>query len=190
MRYWSIVLLLVWPSLTFADRAYAVRAVDPIAATMLAQAVERSAIVRDLVDQLEHSQIIVHIEATRNLPSGIGGTTRFVASHGEYRYLRISLSVWLPPADRVAIVGHELHHALEVAHSLAANGAQVRRWFETSGFRVQVSHDLFETRAALQVENKIRKELRARLKTEPVVELHHEHLRAAGAKAAAEVPKR
>ena len=106
--------------------------------------------------------MIVHIEATRNLPSGIGGTTRFVASRGEYRYLRISLSVWLPPADRVAIVGHELQHALEVAQSLAANAAEVRRWFETSGFRVRVSHDLFETNAALQIETKIRQELRAR----------------------------
>ena len=106
--------------------------------------------------------MIVHIEATRNLPSGIGGTTRFVASRGEYRYLRISLSVWLPPADRVAIAGHELQHAVEVAHSLAANAAEVRRWFETSGFRVRVSHDLFETNAALQIEMKIRQELRAR----------------------------
>ena len=105
--------------------------------------------------------MIVHIEATRNLPSGIGGTTRFVASRGEYRYLRISLSAWLPPADRVAIVGHELQHALEMAQSLAANAAEVRQWFETSGFRVRVSHDLFETNAALQIERKIRQELRA-----------------------------
>ncbi len=63
-----------------------------------------------------------------------------------YRYLRISLSVWLPPADRVAIVGHELQHALEMGRSLAANAAEVQRWFETSGFRVSVSHDLFETK--------------------------------------------
>ena len=162
MRYWSIVLLLLWPSVTLAEDEHAVRALDPIAVTMLAQAVERSAIVRELVHELEHSKMIVHIEATRNLPSGIGGTTRFVASRGEYRYLRISLSVWLPPADRVAIIGHELHHAVEVGRSHAASAAEVRRWFETSGFRVSVSDDLFETSAALQVENKIRQELRAK----------------------------
>ena len=162
MRYWSIVLLLLWPSVTFAEDEYAVRVLDPLAAAMLAQAMERSAIVRDLVHQLQHSNMIVHIEATRNLPSGIGGATRFVASRGEYRYLRISLSVWLPPADRVAIVGHELQHAMEVAQSLAANAGELRRWFETSGFRVHASHDLFETNAALQIEMKIRQELRAR----------------------------
>ncbi len=161
MRYWSIVLLLLWPSLTFAEDEYAVRVLDPVAAAMLAQAVERSAIVRALVHQLQHSNMIVHIEATRNLPSGIGGITRFVASRGEYRYLRISLSLWLPPADRVAIVGHELQHALEVAQSLSVNAAEVRKWFETSGFRVRVSHDLFETSAALQIEKRIRQELRA-----------------------------
>ena len=52
MRYWSIALLLLWPSVTFAEHESAVRVLDPLAATMLAQAVERSAIVRDLVDQL------------------------------------------------------------------------------------------------------------------------------------------
>ena len=161
MRYWSIVLLLLWPSLAFAEDEYAVRVMDPIAAAMLAQAVERSAIVRDLIHQLQHWNMIVHIETSRNLPSGIGGTTRFVASRGEYRYVRISLSVWLPPGDRVAIVGHELQHALEVAQSFAANAAEVRQWFETSGFRARVSDDLFETNAALQTERKIRQELRA-----------------------------
>jgi hypothetical protein len=161
MRYWSIVLLLLWPSVTSAEDEYAVRVLDPLAATMLGQAVERSAIVRDLVDQLRHSNLIVHIAATRNLPSGIGGTTRFVASRGEHRYLRISLSASLPPADRVAIVGHELQHALEVAQSLAANAAEVRQWFETSGFRAGISDDLFETNAALQIERHIRQELRA-----------------------------
>lgn len=161
MRYWSIVLLLLFPSSALADGGDAVRVLDPIAAAMLTQAVERSAIVRGLVHRLQQSNVIVHIEATRNLPSGIGGTTRFVAGRGAYRYLRISLSVWLPPADRVAIVGHELQHALEVAQSLAANAADMREWFERSGFRVRISHDLFETGAALQVERKIRQELRA-----------------------------
>lgn len=161
MRYWSVVLFLLLPSSTLAGGDDAIRVVDPIAASMLAQAVERSAIVRDLIHRLDQSNVIVHIEATRNLPSGIGGTTRFVAGRGAYRYLRISLSVWLPPADRVAIVGHELQHALEVADSLAANAAEIREWFETSGFRVRVSHDLFETSAALQIEHQIRRELRS-----------------------------
>ena len=49
MRYWSIALLLLLPSLTFADSRDAVRVLDPIAAAILAQAVERSAMVRDLV---------------------------------------------------------------------------------------------------------------------------------------------
>ena len=126
MRYGSIALLLLWPSVTFAEDDYAVRVLDPIAATMLAQAVERSAIVRDLVYQLRRANMIVHIEATTNLPSGIGGTTRFVASRGEYRYLRTSLSVWLPPADRVAIIGHGTK--LLKWHSRSQQCGEVRQW--------------------------------------------------------------
>lgn len=160
MRYWSVVLLL-FPSPIFAENDRAVRAVDAMAATMLADALERSAIVRDLIHRLGCSNVIVHLEATRNLPSGIAGTTRFVAGHGDYRYVRISLSVSLPSADRVAMVGHELQHAWEVAHSRAANAAEVRRWFATSGFPMRLSENLFETSAALQVERNIREELRA-----------------------------
>lgn len=187
MRYWSIALLLVFsPSLTFADIPLTPRTLDPEAAATLALAIERSPLVRALVAEIESSNVVVHIQFSWDVPAGIGGTTRFVTSRGGYRYVRIVLSNRLQGNDRVAILGHELEHAAEIARSDVNDRDGIRRLLEATGY--QVAERFFETRSAQRAERTIRRELV--LETQPVVELHHHHLGAAGAKAAAEVPKR
>lgn len=187
MRYWSIVLL-VWfsPSLTFAEVPLTPRTLDPEATATLALAIERSPLVRALVAEIESSNVVVHIQFSWELPGGIGGTTRFVTSQGGYRYVRIVLSNRLQGNDRVAILGHELAHAAEIARSDANDRDGIRRLWAATGF--QIAELFFETRSAQRAERTIRQELV--LETEPIIKLHHQHLRAAGAKAAAEVPKR
>jgi hypothetical protein len=187
MRYWSIALLLWFvPSLTFADAPLTPRTLDSEAAATLALAIERSALVRGLVAEIESSNVIVHIQFAWELPGGIGGMTRFVTSRGGYRYVRIVLSNRLKGNDRVAILGHELQHAVEIALSDANDRDGIKRLLEATGY--QWAEQFFETHSAWRAEQAIRRELV--LETQPVVELHHQHLRPAGAKAAAEVPKR
>ena len=183
MRYSCIALLLFVPSLVRAEPAPNVRPTDPLSQQTLARALERSAIVRALVADLQATNVIVHID-TGMLPAGIGGTTRFVASRAGHRYLRVTMASSLRGDLRVILLAHELEHAREIAQSSAADLAGLFRLFEGRGFRN--GHRSYETMSALRVERRIRQELEA----EPVIELHHEHLRAAGAKTAAEVPKR
>lgn len=185
MRHWSTVLLLFWPSLAFAD-VLTPRPLDPVAAATLARALERSPFVRTLVREIESSNVVVHIQFSWELPAEVAGATRFVTSRGGYRYVRIALSTRLKGNDRVAILGHELQHAVEIARSDANDRDGIRRLLEATGY--QWAELLFETHSAWRAEQTIRQELL--LETQPVVELHHQHLRAAGAKAAAEVPKR
>jgi hypothetical protein len=187
MRYWSIALLLcVSPSLAFTDVPLTPRTLDPQAAATLALAIERSALVRSLVAEIESSNVVVHIQFSWEVRAGIGGTTRFVASRGGYRYVRIVLSNRLKGSDRVAILGHELAHAAEIARSDVTDRDGLRRLMKATGY--QVAELFFETPSAQQAERTIRKELG--LETQPVIELHHHHLRAAGAKSTAEVAKR
>ena len=197
MRYWCIALILCWPSPTCGDAAFHIRPMDPRAAAILARAVDRSPLVRALVDRLAATNVIIHFGLSHQMPSGVLGMTRFGASGGGYRFLRISLSPALRDDDAVPIVGHELQHAIEIAESDVAGTADLRRLLEATGYRM--SGTLFETDAARAVEKDVRREMRAwqlaarrrgRLQAEPVVELDHQHLSAAGAKAAAEVPKR
>jgi len=78
-------------------------------------ACEVSPLVRDLVQQLEESNLVVHIESSRLLPSGVIGTMRFVTSRSGYRYVRISLAAYARPESRAAMLGHELQHDCEPA---------------------------------------------------------------------------
>jgi len=102
--------------------------------------------------------VIVHIVSSRELGSQLGGTTRFVASRGGYRYVRITLNAQLPKGMRTAILAHELQHAWEIAASNAEDTDSVRRLFEKEGSR---DGDLFETRAAQFIEKVVAIEVRA-----------------------------
>jgi len=186
MRYWSLVLLLSCPSLTFADEVLTPRPLDAEAAATLSRGLEHSPLVRTLVREIESSNVLVHILYSWDLPPGIGGTTRFVVGRGGYRYVRITLSTRLRGDDRVAILGHELEHAAEIARSDADDQESLGRLLAATGYRT--TEHFFETSSARRAERTIRQELA--LETQPVVELHHQHLRPAGAKAAAEIPKR
>ena len=97
--------------------------------------------------------------------------------------IRITLSVWLTPSNRVAILGHELQHAIELAHADATDTAALRRLFTSEGAYAVRTDDYFETREAVRVEKRIRRELQAPTQAEPIAQLYHEHLRAGGAKA-------
>ena len=188
MRYLSMLCaLLVVPSIAAADPAFVIRPLDHSATVTLARAAQRSAHVRALLAELGETDVIVHLEMSRQLPGGIGGTTRFISSRGGYRYLRISIASDLRPEARIAMLGHELQHALEIARSRARDVATLRRFLHQQGYRINGSY--FETDAARAVELAVRRELRAS-EAEPVVELHHQHLRSRGAKTAAQVAKR
>jgi hypothetical protein len=150
---------------------FSVRPVDPTAVETLDLAVNRSAVVRLLIDELERSNLIIHLLSSLELPQGIGGTTRFVTSRGGYRYLRITIAAQLPRDLRVAILAHELQHAREMAESSADNAVALIELFATIGRR---NGGFFETEAAIRVERSVRMELRGRSSpAEPAVKFRH-----------------
>lgn len=180
MRYVAIVVSFVLvPAVVFAQGKPTPRPLDPIAAESFARAREGSAIVRGLVERLEASNVIVHIETVAQMPPGVGGMTRFVTSLGGYRYLRITLGSEMTPRLRSAILGHELKHACEVADSAANDVESMRELFENEGHR---AGQYFETMAAIEVERGVRMELGRRtvrlgsgpaLQAEPVIKFDH-----------------
>ena len=176
MRYFStlfvVVFLLVPSAHAGAEERLTPRPLDPIAVETFDSAIARSATVRSLVATLESSNVIVHIESSRMLPPGIGGTTRFITSRAGYRYVRIAIRAELSRSMRAAILGHELQHACEVADSGANDAAAVERLFERDGERMG---RFYETRAAQDTERLVMMELQSRrtLQAEPVVKFHH-----------------
>jgi len=148
---------------------FSVRPVDPVAADILDFAIARSEVVRSLIGTLERSNVVVHIQSSRELPMGIGGITRFVVSRGGYRYLRITLAADMPNRLRATLLAHELQHACEIAESMADDVESLKRLFGRQGRR---TGEYFETSAAIHVEQMVRKELRT-LQAEPVIKFHH-----------------
>jgi hypothetical protein len=190
MRSWFLVIpLLLSPVICAADGGGSIRPVDHSAQATLLRGLERSAGVRALALALDATDVIAHVEMSRQLPSGIAGATRLVASRAGYRFVRITLSSALPVDARVAMLAHELQHALEIARSQAHDVAALDLVLREQGYRVNGRY--FETDAALQVERAVRRELKAGAsEAEPVVELDHQHLGAGGAKTAAQIAKR
>lgn len=162
MKSWFLVgLYLSLATEVSAQPVMTPRPLDPMAAETYEQAAVGSPLVRDLIRQLEASNLVVHIESSRSLPFGVIGTMRFVTSRGGFRYVRIQLAAAVRAQARAAILGHELKHACELAASDADDIDAVRRLYQSAGHHPGHSEDVFETRAAILVERQVRTELRA-----------------------------
>lgn len=94
-----------------------VRAADRGMADVIANGMRRSGTFAHLVLALNQSDVIVYIESGRVLPSSIVGRLLLAAGPEGTRYLRIQVSGHPGSNDMIALVGHELRHALEVAES-------------------------------------------------------------------------
>lgn len=70
---------------------------------------------RRLVDELERSDVIVHVQQVNQSGDGLAGATRFVTRAGGQRYVRVTLYGWWSTNQTVSLIGHELQHAVELA---------------------------------------------------------------------------
>jgi hypothetical protein len=122
-----------------------VRRLDPAVALAYEAGYRESSTFRALVAELHASDLIVHVVSSVALPSGVGGTTRFVGTIGGSRYVRIDLASSLTYRSRTAVLGRELHHACEIARSGAASSRAVEALFRVIGRASPVAPGGFET---------------------------------------------
>jgi hypothetical protein len=136
---------------------------------MLDAGAERSPTIARLRTTLEQSDLIVYVQIVQDLAPSIDGRMILLnAGHGR-RYVRIDIRQSLAPKEMLAIVGHELQHAVEVAgarevrddrslielyrriglkrdarshfETLAARAAGYQVRSELSGLQVRTRHD-------------------------------------------------
>jgi len=79
------------------------------------QGLKRSVTFADLVAAVNASDVIVYIQRVSQLAPTIAGQLLIVPVPHEQRYVRIQIINQLSPEDTIALIGHELRHALEVA---------------------------------------------------------------------------
>ena len=130
------------------------------AVMLLDEAAARSATVRELIDRLGATDVIVYVEVTAS-PEIPVARTKLVTATANARFLRIGLRAALPPYDVTPLIAHELQHAIEIAERPDVRDEQaVRQLYQRIGHQHGV--DRYETEAAGDVERQVRAELRRR----------------------------
>lgn len=138
-----------------------VRALDPLLRRLIERGIAGSATFRRLVADLNASDVIVHVERGR-IRNGLRGYLlhRVVESNG-FRYLRISVDTRLPEPLVIAIIAHELQHALEVARAPAVGRSlEIEAFFATIADHGCATAYCFETSAAVNVQQAVLSEVK------------------------------
>ena len=134
-----------------------VRPVSAGASGLLTEAVSRSAVVNELLNQLAQTDVFAYVELTSSTEIRLA-RTKLVASTRGARFVRIAINVHIAPWDRVPYLAHELQHAVEIAGAPEVrDDGGVRSLYVRLGFAA--GPDQYETAAARDVERRVRTEL-------------------------------
>ena len=104
-----------WDEVPLTSPFSRVRALDRDVAAAVADGLRRSPTFARLVAALNRSDVIVYIEMVHTLPPTTSGRMVLTTKDNRFRYVRIQVASRLFPAELIAVLGHELQHAVEVA---------------------------------------------------------------------------
>jgi hypothetical protein len=96
-----------------------IRTDDPRMQQLLEEGVLRSATLRALAERLLQSDVVVYVVCDGDPRARIAGRLTFVAAAGGLRYVVVRLAPLRSRAQQIALLGHELRHAVEVADTPA-----------------------------------------------------------------------
>jgi hypothetical protein len=128
---------------------------------VLAEGIQYSPTISALVDTLDASNVIVHVECAHLNSLTLQGRTLFVVAKRDVRYVRVQVDCLLMRRELMAIIGHELQHAAEIA---AAEDVVDERTFarllQKIGFLACCStQERYETRGALDAGDRVMDEM-------------------------------
>jgi hypothetical protein len=136
-----------------------VRSIDPRVVELLETGMQRSPTFAGLVTSVSATDVIVYIERVRELPRTMAGRLLLLPIAGNQRYLRIQVLRNLPPPDLIALIGHELRHALEIAQEPTVRDTPAMiSLFQRIGQSSTETHT-FDTLAAQNAGRRVRREL-------------------------------
>ena len=134
-----------------------VRPASPAARLLIDEAARDSATVRDLIDRVDRSDVIVYVQMTGS-PQVLSASTTLVTATEGRRYLRVLIHAGTPTWNRAQLLAHELQHVLEIASQpdVVSND-------DLRSLYLRIGHangkDRFETSDARNVEEKVRREI-------------------------------
>jgi hypothetical protein len=160
-----LLLSLIIPQRSFAQSSPHVRFLDPVLKGLFDHDIEQSPTLRALVDKVEAAPILVFIEGDIRMPARIGARLNFVTSVNGMRYVRVDIDCTLSPRRQMALLAHELQHALEIGERTDIQDAEgMELLYEEIGFQSfeNGSHKSYETEAAKAIQRAVDDELGGR----------------------------
>ena len=136
-----------------------VRGATPAINTLIARGARRSATFKQLIDELNKTDVVVYLETNVALPAGLEGRLMFLTAAGGVRYVHAQVTTGLRFEELIAVAGHELQHALEVAqHPRVRDGRSMRALYERIGVKTGVPHR-YDTAEAQSTGRRVRAEM-------------------------------
>jgi hypothetical protein len=97
-------------------------------------AVLASPSLRALVERVERSDVVVYVQCERYAPSRVAGRLTFISAAGGLRYVVVRLMRLESRAQQIALLAHELQHAVEIADTPAiVDGPSLAREYQRMG---------------------------------------------------------
>ena len=137
------------------------------AITLLATAADRSPIIANLLEDIEQTDLVVYV--SDSMP-GFSARPKshmvFLSGASGARYLLIRVDPWrLSPSECIAALGHELHHALEIAAAPEVmDAAGMEQLYRRIGWESEIGR--FESSGARDTGQRVWKQLTQRGKLE------------------------
>ena len=135
-----------------------IRTMDAAIRKLLKKGVRHSPSFAALVTRLQDSDVYVYVEAVDRLPGALEGRLMMLPMAHGHRYVRIQIALRGPLEDAVAVLGHELQHAVEVAGAEdVIDQTSMAKLYERIGSRG--GEHLYDTVAAQEMGRTVRREL-------------------------------
>jgi len=127
-----------------------IRSTDSRVASALRNGLERSSVLRRLVDTIDSNDVVVYTGVDQRMGDGLSGRLTFMGVGGGYRYVRVALHAELKPSLMIAALAHELQHVVEVVeHPEVTSEAALTSLYKRIGHSNMASGSLgWETDAA------------------------------------------
>ena len=135
------------------------RAATPTIGAIIRDGVRRSRTFAGLVNDLHRTNVIIYVESSMGLPIDVAGRIRFAGAAGDQRYLRVPVRSTLGRDHMIAVIAHELRHALEVADERSViNEKALEDFYRRVGDSPHAGGG-YDTEAARVVQRIVRSEL-------------------------------
>ncbi len=130
--------------------------------TFVTTALQQSQVVREQVQKLDEGNVVVYVHLARAESGLAASAVRFVGRSKAQRFLMIRIGAALPFERQVALLGHELQHATEVANvPWVTCQADMKSLMAIVGWRDRSAAIGYETSAALAAERHVGREFGA-----------------------------